>query len=587
VFILSPPRSGSTLSRVMLGGHPRLFAPPELQLLNFNTLAERKAVLSTERDRFWLDGTIRALMEIKHCDSDKAKEIMEDCEKRGLSVKEFYRVMQDWLGESIFVEKTPTYALDLAMLRRAEEDFENVRYIHLIRHPNAMIASFEEARLHVFFPPFFTGEHPFNARQLGELIWIVNHQNILQFLKEIPADRQTRVYFEDLVKQPEKVMESVAQFLRLEFHSNMADPYHESEKSRMTDAIHPMARMLGDVKFHKHKGVDAKAADRAKIQSSIPLGDVTRRLARELGYDMDEEDRRAAEYLHAQTSAPRVAPSRSERSSVLVGLQPKGTRAPLFLVHPAGGTVHCYAPLARHLGTDQPLYGLQSRGLNGEQRPHAQLVDMAAEYADAIRAARPEGPYVVGGWSIGGVCAYEVTRQLEKRGASVDLLVLFDSDFPEKNPPELDPVKFLIEFALHNGLELTIDELLPLSSDQQMEIVLERAKKAGLFPADLKVKEFNRVFGNYAEVFQANIMATRAYVPAPAPRRVLQFRATEASGSMAYEPKHYWRDLVSNVEVHHASGNHYTMLREPHVRSLARLLEGTLEHQRALQGLVT
>src|SRR5262249_31795750 len=62
IFILSPPRSGSTLSRVMLGGHPQLFAPPELQLLNFNTLAERKAVLSTERDRFWLDGTIRALM---------------------------------------------------------------------------------------------------------------------------------------------------------------------------------------------------------------------------------------------------------------------------------------------------------------------------------------------------------------------------------------------------------------------------------------------------------------------------------------------------------------------------------------------
>ena len=70
VFVLSAPRSGSTLIRVMLGGHPCLFGPPELQLLNFNTLAEHRRAFDTDRDRFWLDGTVRAVMELKQCEAD-------------------------------------------------------------------------------------------------------------------------------------------------------------------------------------------------------------------------------------------------------------------------------------------------------------------------------------------------------------------------------------------------------------------------------------------------------------------------------------------------------------------------------------
>src|SRR5262249_52347322 len=160
--------------------------------------------------------------EIKQCAADEATRLMEDCEKRQLTVKAFYRFMQECLGaETFFVEKTPTYALDLRMLRRAEEDFENVRYIHLIRHPTAMIASFEEARLQVFFPPFFTDQHPFSARQLAELVWVINHQNILEFLKDIPPERQHRVYFEQLVSNPARVMEEVSHFLGLEFHPHM------------------------------------------------------------------------------------------------------------------------------------------------------------------------------------------------------------------------------------------------------------------------------------------------------------------------------------------------------------------------------
>ena len=281
IFSLSPPRSGSTLFRVMLAGHPLLFAPQELELLSFNTLEERKAALSG-RQSFRLEGTIRAIMEIKGCDAEQAKNIMEDCENQNLTTQQFYRLMQAWIGEKILVDKTPSYALDLEILKRAETDFDNVLYIHLLRHPYAMICSFEEAKLDQVF---FRYNHHFSARELAEMIWLISHQNILDFLSRIPDSRQHRVRFEDLVNQPSSTMEGICQFLGLEFHPDMLQPYKSKEK-KMTDGIYAVSRMLGDVKFHEHKDIDAKVADRWKeYYTEDFLGDITWQLAESLGYE--------------------------------------------------------------------------------------------------------------------------------------------------------------------------------------------------------------------------------------------------------------------------------------------------------------
>src|SRR5262249_13370742 len=142
----------------------------------------------------------------------------------------------------------------------------------------------------------------------------------------------------------------------------------------------------------------------------------------------------------------------------------------------------------------------------------------------------------------------------------------------------------LIEFALHSGLDVTIDALLPLSPEEQLRVVLDKAKKTGLFPEELGLDEFGRVFRNYAEVFQVNIRATRAYVPAPSPRRVVLYRARELAASVAYEPKYSWRDLTAEVEEHRLPGDHYTMLREPNVQVLADYLGASLRPFQAVNG---
>ncbi|HEY4595691.1 MAG TPA: AMP-binding protein, partial [Thermoanaerobaculia bacterium] len=119
LFVLAPPRSGTTLLRVMLGGHPRLFAPPELELLSFPTLADRRAAF-TGRDSFWLEGLLRALKELRGGTTEEARAWVEEHERRGTPTLELYGLLQQELAGRWLVDKTPSYALDPAVLRRAE-----------------------------------------------------------------------------------------------------------------------------------------------------------------------------------------------------------------------------------------------------------------------------------------------------------------------------------------------------------------------------------------------------------------------------------------------------------------------------------
>jgi hypothetical protein len=168
---LSTHRSGTTLLRVMLAGHPQLFAVPELQLLGFATLQSRRAAFGGKYS-LWLEGTVRALMEIQHCGPDEAKRIMARYEDQDLTTKDFFRVLQESIGPRILVDKTPSYVLDPVALQRAEEYFDQPLYIHLARHPYAMVRSFEGFHLNQVL---LTGEHGYTARQFAELVWTVSH----------------------------------------------------------------------------------------------------------------------------------------------------------------------------------------------------------------------------------------------------------------------------------------------------------------------------------------------------------------------------------------------------------------------------
>jgi amino acid adenylation domain-containing protein len=284
IFILAPPRSGTTLLRVMLAGHPRLFAASELQLLGFNTLRERKAAF-TGKFSAWLEGTLRAIMELKDCDADEAKRIMGRYEEQAYTTKAFYRVLQEWIGDRILVDKSPSYAFDLETLKKAERDFEDALYIHLARHPCPMVRSFESMHMDQVL---FLGDHPFSTHQLGELIWTISHQNILEFLHNVPENRQFRMTFEELTHRPQETMEAMCAALGLEFHSDLLQPYKNTEK-KMTDGIYAASTPMGDIKFHEHQRINPQVADSwRQVETEDSLGDITRQVARSLGYDIPD-----------------------------------------------------------------------------------------------------------------------------------------------------------------------------------------------------------------------------------------------------------------------------------------------------------
>ncbi|HEX7314138.1 MAG TPA: amino acid adenylation domain-containing protein [Pyrinomonadaceae bacterium] len=564
VFVLSPPRSGSTLLRVMLAGHPLLFAPPELELLSFDTLQERRAAFSGAGS-FWLEGLVRAVMELKGRDAAEAKRVMEDLEARGLTTKECYRLLQEWLGERRLVDKTPSYAFDPSALAKAEADFDAPLYVHLIRHPFGMIRSFEEARMEQIF---FGHEHPFTRRELAELTWLVSHQNIVRFLEQVPRERQHRVRFEELLDTPEAVLRELCRFLGIEFASEMCSPYQDQGR-RMTDGVHAESRMLGDVKFHQHTGVDARVGARWREQRGHDdLAPETWEMAAALGYEVE------------QNEVARAGPS---PSSTLVMLQPHGRRPPFFCVHPAGANTLCYAELARQLGEEQPFYGLQAPGLDGRDEPLANFEELAALYVEAVRSIQPHGPYLLGGWSMGGPVAFEMARQLRAQGQPVALLALLDSHAPgdaAKGIPTDDETllgMFAGNLGRRHGVEL--EDLRGHTFDEKLSRLGQLAVETGALPAGSDARHIQRLF----RVFKANIRALVEYEPRKYPGRITLFRARRRFDDSPSDPLDGWDALASEgVELHVTPGTHYSMIETPYAESLAARLRACVEGALAL-----
>ncbi len=148
----------------------------------------------------------------------------------------------------------------------------------------------------------------------------------------------------------------------------------------------------------------------------------------------------------ANLAAALVAPPGQELSSNPVGpsghscytslticlLNRGGVKRPLFLMRPSStnGGALAYAPLARHLDSQRPLYILQNRPLLESRKPYGSIQEMAVEYVDAIRTIQPEGPYLVGGLCLGGKTAFEVATQLWSGGQRVAMLLIIEALSP-------------------------------------------------------------------------------------------------------------------------------------------------------------
>lgn len=281
IFVLSPPRSGSTLLRVMMAGHPDLFSPPELSLLPFNSLRERN-IAFTQDGQLFLDSPIHAIMHIEGCQVEQARQKVKTLEDQNCTIDTFYRLIQTGIDNKILVDKSPINTFYIETLTRAEHYFVEPRYVHLVRHPYATIYSFEEDQLERYFESWRTA--PFPAREIAELVWLLCHVNTIQFLENVPKERHYRLKFEDLVQKPEPTMKKLCQFLDIEFTDELLQPYKEQHK-RMTEGITSQKKMVGDPKFYQHNQINPNVADRWKQKHGEEfLSDFAWQVAESLGY---------------------------------------------------------------------------------------------------------------------------------------------------------------------------------------------------------------------------------------------------------------------------------------------------------------
>lgn len=288
---------------------------------------------------------------------------------------------------------------------------------------------------------------------------------------------------------------------------------------------------------------------------------------------------------------------RPGRCRVVVTPGPGGevSRPPFFAVHPAGGDVLCFFPLARHLGGDQPFIALQAPGLEDDSDPPATLEEMAAAYCSEVRAAQPAGPYRLGGWSFGGLVAFEMARQLAAEGEEVRLLAVIDttpgvpesaSDEPAgpgggEGDDDGDDTVWLLSIAEYvkglRGLDLGVSraDLAPLGREERLALFVERMREARLFHSSSdSLLQLRRLLA----VYKTNARLFREHRPRPYPGAVTLFRGEQAGFDPALGEDLGWSAVSAlPVAVERVPGDHITLLAEPHVAAFAACLRRALD----------
>jgi amino acid adenylation domain-containing protein len=282
--------------------------------------------------------------------------------------------------------------------------------------------------------------------------------------------------------------------------------------------------------------------------------------------------------IEALAGALRRQTAKVERQQALIRMKAGGDRKPFFCVHPVGGNVLCYAGLARHLSAEQPFYALQS-----SSEDSASIQAMASHYLAEARSVQAQGPYLLGGWSMGGVVAFEMARQLQLAGEQAEVF-LIDSLAPGLKPVEqtLDERTLLDYFV--QDMEGISGKKLGLSGKkfQELEIadaassILEQLRKQGITADEIEQQDLLALF----HTFRDNLKALLGYSPMPIAGSLILIRSS-STGREQNDSFLGWSDLaLGRFEMHEIEGNHYSIVTGADVNLLAALLEEKFAERR-------
>jgi amino acid adenylation domain-containing protein len=276
----------------------------------------------------------------------------------------------------------------------------------------------------------------------------------------------------------------------------------------------------------------------------------------------------------ADSRAPRPA------SSVLVSIQPKGSRVPFFGVHHGGGDVLFYDPLAKALGPDQPFYAFRSPLVSQPVVKETSIDAMAALYVRQMRSLFPQGPYLLGGLSFGGLVAFAMAQQLAAQGVMPALVVLFDTSVPgsEQRADIRDQISAHWRNIRKDGAAYVAQRMIQTGTDWQTWLLRRVHDAAALsyrlagcdLPQELRYSEAQKMHWRALTRFQFQPYAGRIALMR-AMNRGLESPAIREDPALGWE-----RFAAGGLEIHDVPGDHESMLSELHVRAVAEKIEAMI-----------
>ncbi len=282
------------------------------------------------------------------------------------------------------------------------------------------------------------------------------------------------------------------------------------------------------------------------------------------------------------------------RDQTLVPIRSSGTRPPFFCVHGFGGGVLGYADLSEKLGNDQPFYGLQAAGLNGEVAPDETIEAMAQRYVRAVREVQPDGPYYIGGYCVGGVIAFEMARQLEDLGEETAVLALIEGSAPgarKNGGPTLDrsylatiwrSIPFWAQDYVTFGVSHLRRQVRAKARQQAVQWQRRFGQTAELDLTDRVALDLEGVPDHQRQLMTTHLRALGRYNPGAYNGRVSLFRAEHKTISSALfrsgDETNGWAALArGGVDIHVVAGAHRNVHLAPYVASLAESLSTSLK----------
>lgn len=328
-----------------------------------------------------------------------------------------------------------------------------------------------------------------------------------------------------------------------------------------SDLEEPLARLYAEVLGRKTVGRDDHFFELGG--TSLAAARLMAALERKLGARVPLA--LLVEWPTPAALARKLSETTDEYWSPLVRLRAGDPRlSPLFFVHAIGGNVLGYRELADRLG-DHPVYALQSIGLSGQRNPDSTIEAMAGRYLSEIRKVQPGGPYVLGGYSAGGLVAFEMAQQLLRMGETVDTVLLFDTKISGGSG---------LTSVMARKTWRNFAEFLRLPA--RAKLVFLRTKWINM-RGNLALAQARWSAPSAGDAEVSFRLAECRYAPTEYPGRVILFRTHEGTAADPDGMARAWSLVSRRLEQREATGSHDTMLASPHVERLAKMVLESVE----------